>query len=298
VSFNPAPGVYDICQTSAGLAYIYTFYLLANGTGGAETPWVYPSNSASVTITAGTPGKPGWLLGAGTHSVKTEARNWFGAAPEYGKSPQGPYSTYRIIGAGGGQAVYNLRIAPVDTDTVRLRWQATSGGPEFDLYRTTNLNSDTVDWGSAVDITATADGAEWYVDRDLNPLPASAGEEYWRVLPNGADKNTYPRDVAGRKTYILDTSHAGLGVNSIALPFSRNWDLRTGGLVSTAAQLESAIPGFEFLGGWSPTSQTEFSYLAGGARGTSSFDLLPGIGYQLSLGGATDTYSWTVIGIK
>jgi hypothetical protein len=293
VTFVPAPGTYDICPTDAGPAYVYNFYQEATGTG---TRWTYSSNDPAVTITTGTPGRPDWLFSAEVHSVKTQARNWIGDSPE--SIP--PAATYTIISAAGGQAVYNVRIQPAPDGKVRIRWQATTGVSNFSLYKVNNLASDSVDWGSPIDITATADGAYWYVDRDLSPAPTSAGEEYWRVLPRGADKNEYPRDVVGRKTYILDTSHSGLGVNSIALPFSRNWDLRTGGLVSTARELETALtnPGatnFEFLGGWNTTGQTEFSYRAGGA---DSFDLLPGVGYQLSLGGTTDTYSWTVIGIK
>jgi len=234
------------------------------------------------------------------YEVRARAQNYYGWSSAW--SAYFPFRT-ASAGVGGAGGVYDVNIERVDDDTVKIKWKATPGLVAFNIYHASDVSAPTVTWDPVTAAPAYDAGTQYYsINQDFTIVPLTKSTEYWRVVPAGAVLTESPRDLVGRQTYVLDTSRTGLGINSIAIPFARCYSFYPGAtearLITSALEVESALPAFEYISGWDETRQTEYYYLAGGARGSASFDLKPGIGYQLSLGGTTDTLSWTVIGVK
>lgn len=237
----------------------------------------------------------------GTYQFVGKERNYFGPSPD-----SDPLLLEARTVAAVGQ-VYNLRIDLLqpralitDADRFKLSWDA-QGVSNFSVYNSTR--SDTGYVLMAPQPTVNRISPTHFETNDILIGPPDPQEVYFRVIPSGAgiDISTAPREVAGKMTYALQkrTSAPETGINSVALPFSRNYAVPVvGGTqieINTASNVERCTPGFEFAGKWDEGAQRESGYLRGGAGGTVSFDLHPGIGYQVSVINSTP---WTVVGIK
>lgn len=298
VSYNPTTGYKsEICEvpSGAGNAYVYTFYENSDGTG---RNWPYASNSTSITITSATPGVPpdvrSWLLAVGAHSVKTQARNYFGPGSESNPSD---YTVRSAVIAG---QVTNLGIQLITYNTtnneatVRLTWNATGGASRFKIWTSTSGLAQTEFSDPGL---ATVSGAG--PDFDSGDIAITEPIVYFQVLPEGVSPTVASRQVAGKFTWLL--RKPSTGINSIAFPFTRNWSQPAGAnvddtLLERADNVRSTMPNFEFIGRWDEVNQTDVGYISPTLTPGTNFYLIPGEGYQVSVN--ADNKYWTIVGVK
>jgi len=209
-------------------------------------------------------------------------------------------SNNQLIPSGGGGAnVYGLGIKlltnPTNSNTnrVELSWSAV-GASTFDIY----WSQTGVYPGSYVKLPY-ADGVTPYTSPaaiDTTAVQAA----YFTVVPSTVSSlNDQPRQIVGKYTFLLRKPAGKTGINSIAMPFSLNYSQATGADVADtpllkAADLKNTIANFEYVGGFDASAQLDFGYLANGTG--NNFDLLQGVGYQVSVS-ADNTY-YTVVGVK
>lgn len=288
VDFNPRVDVTSTHNSSS-----YNTEVVRTIAGDSGAPYVftvagaasraYYSDSPTITISD---------LPVGSYTVSAQERNWFGLSLA---SPTTPISLRAGTGATGG-GVYNLTIKlqgnPTDSYSVpiELSWASTPGITAFKIWASTT--------GIPGSFSELAGGP--YTSPAVLTTIADQAQVYFTVTPDTVTTlNDQPRQIVGKYTYKLLKPSGLTGINSIALPFTRNWSQPAGADVAdteltNAPALRATMANFEFAGMWDAEAQTDIGYLSTG--GGRSFGLLSGVGYQVSVS-ANNTF-YTVVGIK
>ena len=301
ISLSASDARYELADNGSGT------YGVQIQKGAGDQPW-NESDPATITLGGGASLSTNPAVHNidwdSTYRIRACARNYFVDASHPDRwTPAPPYQTFRTVSVGamgGGGGVYNLGIKlisnPIDSyaTEIELSWLATTGISNFKI------------WASATGLpgsfTELTPGTTYPGPTQRLTTDAGLPEAYFTVTPDTVTSLTdQPRQIVGKYTYKLRRPSGLTGINSIAMPFTKNWSKPAGGPVAdpnteltNAAAIRTTMANFEFAGGWNEVTQRDIGYLSTG--GGTNFDLKSGIGYQVSVS-AENTY-YTVVGIK
>lgn len=224
-----------------------------------------------------------------TYTISATPKNWFGLGSQTATLP------LEVPSPGGAQPLlYNLNLTfSGGNDQGLLTWTYEGAERDFDMYMADSIVGA---WIPAPEIlsglTPIAAGEFSFPVSDLTAyVDDQHAIRYLRVVPQGQAPGAYPNEVVGLARYVLPRStDINTGITSISMPFSVTYGYSNGTTVALAraSNLREVIgAAFQFVSGWDETAQKELYFAIdrdNNLLGDQNMPLLPGRGYQVSVG--------------